>query len=133
MQNNIILVDDDESIAEGIKHFLEKNNYSVSVFENGQKAFSEIIRREGTEQFNFLITDFLMPQMNGLELVKKLKENCICIPTVVISSKRRADLLVSFKDLEVLEIFEKPFELKILSNFISEILSKDREACTCKS
>lgn len=66
----IVIVDDTESVAFVIKSFLEDEGFMVSAHEDPQDALSDI----GNNGADLLITDYTMPGMNGIELVKRVKK-----------------------------------------------------------
>ncbi len=64
-----MFIDDEESLREISKTFLEKFGYKVSLFENGADAFSEF--EKDPHQFDLAITDMTMPGITGYELAMK--------------------------------------------------------------
>jgi len=66
----IVIVDDTESVAFVIKSFLEDEGFRVSAHEDPQDALSDI----GSNGADLIITDYTMPGMNGIELVKRVKK-----------------------------------------------------------
>lgn len=81
MKIKVLLVDDEELILLGWQYMLETEGYQVLTALNAEKAI-EIIRKENPD---ILITDLIMPGMNGVELCKKAKEINPKIEVVLIS------------------------------------------------
>jgi signal transduction histidine kinase/CheY-like chemotaxis protein/Flp pilus assembly protein TadD len=81
----VLLVEDDHDIALFNKHLLEKNNYSVRTALNGALAL-DILK---TDVPDIIITDIMMPVMDGIELLKQLRNQASTehIPVVILSSK----------------------------------------------
>jgi len=67
----LLIVDDERNIRQGICRFLESCNYKVSTAESGRQAL-EIIAETG--DFDLVLSDWRMAEMNGLELLKAIKE-----------------------------------------------------------
>jgi len=67
--NEILLVDDDATIRFGCAHVLEREGYRVTQAETGRVAL-QLLRRK---KFDILITDVIMPEMDGLELIRSVR------------------------------------------------------------
>ena len=77
----VLIVDDSKSILQYLESEFKKTPYTVKTINNPVRAF-DLIQRES---FNIIITDIEMPEMNGLELLKKIKSYNGMIQVVVIS------------------------------------------------
>ena len=69
-QKNIAIVDDEPTILNLLKSLLEKGNYRVSTFDNPVAA----LPRLSTGEYDMILLDIQMPQMDGLELLGKVME-----------------------------------------------------------
>jgi CheY-like chemotaxis protein len=70
----VLVVDDEQDIRMIIRMVLEKYNFHVIEAGNGKKAL-EILEKDDNKDISCVITDYLMPQMNGLQLCKQLRQN----------------------------------------------------------
>lgn len=70
MKKNILIVDDEQSIREICKEFLEEEGYRVSLAVDGQDAIDKI----EYDDFDLFLVDMVMPRMDGLELMKRIKK-----------------------------------------------------------
>lgn len=70
MKKNILIVDDEQSIREICKEFLEEEGYKVSLAVDGQDALDKI----EYDDFDLFLVDMVMPRMDGLELMKRIKK-----------------------------------------------------------
>ncbi len=67
---DILLVDDDRFVIETLSHYLNELGYMVTSAENGESAIKELSKRD----FELIITDLVMRQVDGLSVLKKAKE-----------------------------------------------------------
>ena len=81
-QRLIAIVDDDESVRRAIRGVLESAGFNVSVFHSAE---SFLPSQQGT--FACLVTDYKMPEMDGLELQRRLAEKDARIPTIFVSAR----------------------------------------------
>ena len=79
-RTEILVVEDSITQAAQIKHLLEKNHYVVSVVQNGKQAMDQLIRQKPS----LVISDILMPEMNGYELCKRIKSKKIRILRIIV-------------------------------------------------
>jgi len=105
---NILIVDDDLSVRETLCRFLLSQGFSVESAENGYAALETLSR----SSFDLLIVDAHMPRMNGIALLKCLKEMRITIPSIFISGLLNKEMRKEARRLKVVGIIEKPFSLK---------------------
>lgn len=80
----IIVVDDDKNTRLLMKTVLEQNNYTVITAENGAQAL-EVLDREHVDM---AILDVMMPQMDGYEFTKTLRESNSNLPILMVSAKQ---------------------------------------------
>lgn len=66
----VMVVDDEENIREVLSNYLESMNYSVDTAEDGQEALKKYKKGD----FDLIISDLLMPNIDGLELLKRIRE-----------------------------------------------------------
>lgn len=69
----ILLTDDNDANREIVKYFLEEQNFKVETAENGKVAYEKIIASQKNE-FNLILMDVKMPEMNGLEATKLIRK-----------------------------------------------------------
>lgn len=86
----VLIVEDDRELSQLFSRVLTKNGYSVECVSNGKEAF-EII---GKKYFDIVISDIMMPVMDGYQLVKRLRESGNTIPVLMITAKD------AFSDME---------------------------------
>ncbi len=84
---NILIAEDDRELRQLFSHVLEKNGYTVTGVSNGLEAL------EATDKtyFDLIITDIMMPEMDGYELVRLLRESGSTVPFLMITAKNEFD------------------------------------------
>ncbi len=122
MENiRLIVVDSEEEVTNSIKkYFGVSNSFTVvSSFKDGQKAFDYI--SENKDKFDVLITDLLVPNIDGLALITKLKKMNIDKKCIVLSSYMNNDVVKNVCSLGVDFFMLKPFSLESLEERISDL------------
>lgn len=119
----ILLVEDEEMVRNLSREILESNGYRVVEAINGAEAI-EICEKENL-QIDLLLTDVVMPQMNGRELWEKLSQTCPQIK-VLFTSGYTDDIVVrnGIKNEET-NFLQKPFSIEALSRKVREVLDSD--------
>ena len=117
----ILIVEDEQAIAEMLAAILEETDYQVVIAGNGQEA----LRRLETTSPDLILSDVMMPVMDGRTLCKKLQAHPTyrSIPIVLMSaafdSISRIDGIGAF--------LMKPFGLQELLNTVSDIVGEGEE------
>lgn len=91
----VLYVEDDSQIREEFLHFLNRFFSSVTVATNGKEGLSKAL--ENT--YDLIITDIMMPKLNGLEMIEKIKEKKPSQPTMIISAYH--ELLMLHRSIEL--------------------------------
>ena len=120
----ILLVDDEKDILELFTEYLSSSGFNTISFQNPLDALEYYYKNP--HNCSLVITDYKMPQMSGLELIKKIREKDIDykIKTIVISAFIK-DSLPYDKSyiITVDKILEKPVYLDRLKKVIQELIS----------
>lgn len=82
---NIFIADDDEIIRRGLRSIIEKSNFNCTVVGEASDGELALQYMEECEKVDLLITDIRMPIMDGLELIKKVKERYLLMKVIVLS------------------------------------------------
>ena len=124
MKNMKFMVIDDSATARKVIVSTLKRMEVEQVFEaeNGKDALSEMFRRE----IDFIITDWNMPEMNGLEFVKAIKrvEDFKNIPIIMVTTRGMRDDILDAIKAKVNGYIVKPFTALDLKKKIDETLEK---------
>ena len=119
MNTTILVVEDEQAMRLLLREFLEILGYTVIVAEQGQEAIG--ISRSTPVDLAFL--DMNLPDMNGLELMNRLRASGAVFPFVILSANLRESFTGDVTPLGVREILEKPVDLDVLETVVKKILS----------
>ena len=118
----ILVVDDEVSIRMGIREFAEYQGYEVEEAANGKEA----VERCRQKDFDVIIMDIMMPEMDGYEAYKKIRE-IKDIPALMLSAKgEEYDKLQGF-ELGIDDYVVKPFSIRELMARIGVILQRNQK------
>jgi len=117
MAGRILIIDDDHLIRKLLRDFFELLGYEVLCLERARDALSRV----KAECFDIVITDYSMPDMDGIELTRLIRQIRPSLPIIGISAacdERR------FLDAGADHFIPKPFELKRLRKTVEEHLNQ---------
>ena len=116
---NVLLVDDIDLVLEATSSFLKKE-FNVFTASNGMEAWNILKAQE----VDCLVTDVNMPVMNGIELLKTMKEKKCDIKTIVVSGNYELSVEEDFAGLKVDAYFEKPYPPRDLVEMTKTLLER---------
>ena len=117
-QGTILVVDDEPAICSLIRHALAPQGYTILLANNGRDALQLCTTHKGPIQL--LLTDLLMPGMNGLELAVKVQ--ALRPQTRVLYLSESSVVGGAFADEPHLTFLPKPFTLGALLNTVRKVL-----------
>ena len=119
----ILVVDDEQYLLSTIRLWLKVEGYDVSIADNGVKALQKIFQANTNDTtFDLIILDIQLPEMNGIQLMDKLKRLHIGIPVLVITGYGDRNLLMELMKRNCSNYLDKPFDEKILLLHVKNIL-----------
>ena len=114
----ILFVEDEEDLSNIISDTLNKLQANFRTASNGQIALDKFKE----EEFDLIVTDINMPVMNGLELIKNVREELGSdIPVVIMSAHTEPEYIKSAEELGVKNYLLKPFDFIKFINLVSEL------------
>jgi len=120
--NSILVVEDDVAMASGIRDVLELAGYNLRVAHNGREALIAI----GEKQPDVIVSDIMMPEMNGYELFQEVRANpdWLSIPFIFLTAKgQKADIRLG-KTMGAEDYLVKPFDWEDLLVAVRSRLSR---------
>ena len=104
------MAEDEKELSQALVAVLKHNNYSVDAVYNGQDAFDYL---EGQE-YDGAILDIMMPKIDGLTVLKKIREQGNHVPVLLLTAKTQVDDRVLGLDAGADDYLGKPFAMKEL-------------------
>ena len=106
----ILLAEDERSLSRAVIALLEKNNYSADAVYDGQEALEYL----EVGNYDALILDLMMPKMDGLTVLRTLREQGNPIPVLILTAKSEVDDKVLGLDTGANDYLTKPFSTQEL-------------------
>ena len=120
MKKRILVVDDDAMNLKRTKMILEKI-YDVSLVESGRAALGKL----DSEEFDLILLDIAMPDMDGIETFEHMKEKSIDIPVIFLTASGNEDDVLSAINLGAVNYLKKPFFPQELMKRVAKGLEKE--------
>jgi two-component system, LuxR family, response regulator FixJ len=117
------IIDDDEGLRESLAFLLRSAALEVRSFDSA-KAFLEVLPDAAP---GCVITDVRMPDMSGIELLRRLKELKIGVPVIVITGHGDIALAVEAMKIGAADFFEKPFDDDLLVASVRAALQQQKD------
>jgi CheY-like chemotaxis protein len=120
----ILLVDDEKDIIFVYSECLKSDDYQIVSFDNPVEALNYLNINGNISNCLLVITDYKMPQMSGLDLIKKIKEkgSNSNIKTMIVSAYLKDDLLKDNPYLQRIDkIIEKPVDMDTLKKEVTNL------------
>jgi two-component system chemotaxis response regulator CheY len=119
-----LVVEDDALLRELLVRLLKRKNFIVHEAKDGVEALNIIAR----EPVDVILTDYLMPQMDGGELVRKIKKDHPSFPVVLVTGEAPDSLILGFLGQSRMVTIIKPFNTECLLSAVEKVLSDDQIA-----
>ena len=101
----LLLAEDEKSLARAIGTILEKNHYSIDLVYNGRDALDYLM----SDTYDGAILDIMMPEMDGITVLKKLRNLGISTPVLLLTAKSEVEDKVNGLDSGANDYLTKPF------------------------
>lgn len=120
----VLIIDDEPDIVEMIQGLLTLNGYVPLA----TTQWTEAVDAAEHENPDLMLLDLNMPTIDGMSLLRFLREQNYTFPVVVVSGYIDDEIRTELSPLGVVDFVDKPFEIKNLSNIISRILTDASES-----
>lgn len=119
MNFNVLIVDDEKNIREGLGRSLSMDGYEIYLAENGKKGL-EIVN---SSEIDLVITDLKMPELSGEQLLKKITSSNPNIPVIILTGHGSIETAVDAMRDGAFDFLTKPVNLDRLSLLVKRALS----------
>ena len=104
------IIDDDQAMRESLVFLLRSAHIAAETFASGPAFLASL----PDDRLRCVITDVRMPEMSGLELLRRLREMTIVVPVIVITGHGDVPLAVEAMKFGAIDFLEKPFDDEVL-------------------
>jgi DNA-binding NtrC family response regulator len=122
MSIRILIVDDEEPVRRLLKKELGRKGFHTDTAENGDKAYAKLVG----SSFDIILLDIVMPGMDGMSMLKKLKNDPAAPAIIVLSGKATVDTAVSAMKAGAYDYLTKPYKLDELAIVINRVYEQKR-------
>jgi two-component system response regulator MprA len=119
----ILVVDDERAVRESLKRALELEGYEIELAADGQEALQRL-EGNGESQPDAVILDVLMPNVDGLEVCRRLRKNGNRVPVLMLTARDEVENRVAGLDAGADDYVTKPFALEELVARIRALLRR---------
>lgn len=124
--SRILIVEDEEHLAEGLRFNLEEEGHSVEVEEKGESALKKLLKEK--REYDAVVLDVMLPGKDGFAVARELREAQNYIPILMLTARgRQEDVLKGF-EAGADDYLPKPFNLKILLARLDSMLRRKKWA-----
>lgn len=117
----VLLVDDDELTLIILTRFLSKNDFEVKAAADGVEA----VRMLDVERFDLVISDVSMAEMDGITLLKTIREKGNNVPFIMVTGHPKMDGYINaVQKFGAFEYLQKPIELEMLHSVVRRLVGK---------
>lgn len=116
----VLIVEDEIDLANLIKSSIKELFFKVVIAKDGLEA----IKKFDSFKPDIIISDIMMPNLNGLEMSKKIKEKYSETPIVILSAHSHKEMLLEAINLGISKYFIKPFDIEEFIEYLKELSKK---------
>jgi DNA-binding response OmpR family regulator len=120
---NILLIEDEVELSDGIVHLLKKSKFNVDAVYDGEEGYLSGL----SDRYDVIVLDIMLPKMNGFEVLRKLREEKVTTPIIVLSALGQTGDKVRGLDLGADDYLAKPFQMEELIARIKALLRRKTE------
>lgn len=120
----LLLAEDEHELSDALTAILKHNNYSVDAVYNGADALYYLENQE----YDGAILDIMMPKMDGIEVLKRIRQEGNTVPVLMLTAKSTVDDRVTGLDAGADDYLSKPFAMKELLARIRALTRRNTEA-----
>ncbi|MFO8049018.1 MAG: sigma-54 dependent transcriptional regulator [Desulfosudaceae bacterium] len=123
MMERILIIDDDEGLVHFLGRFFQRKGYQVTSCLTSGAALEAI----SANDFDLILLDYKMPDINGLDLLSRIKEIEVKTPVILMTAYGTTDLAIETMKRGAYDYLTKPFDRSDLSRIVTEALAVSRQ------
>ncbi len=118
----ILIAEDDIGLRKGLEEMMKEENYEVVAVDDGKKVLDEIKNKD----FDVLLTDLVMPELGGMELLTEVKRIRPEMKVIIITAFATIDSAVEAIKKGASDYIEKPFKINEVQNTVRKVLEESK-------
>ncbi len=126
----IIIVEDQKKLALSLRRGLGQNGYAVDTFFDGEAALHRL--EHSSKDYDLVILDIMLPKMDGITVCKKLREDKIFLPVLMLTAKDTVDDRILGLDAGADDYLIKPFSFDELLARVRALLRRPKSSLACE-
>lgn len=123
MNPSILLVEDEEHLARGLRFNLEAEGYRVEIFEHGEAAL-ERMQGSASPRADLVLLDVMLPGISGLDVLQSLRNSGDRVPVLLLTARDTEQEIVEGLDMGADDYLTKPFSLPVLHARVRRLLRR---------
>ena len=116
----LLLIEDDVALGEGIHQALVREGYTVDWLQDGSSALHALL----SETFDVVVLDLGLPRMDGLEVLRRLRDSGGCVPVLILTARDATEDHIAGLDAGADDYLVKPFDLAELKARLRALLRR---------
>src|SRR5579872_6051039 len=110
--SRVLVVEDEQHLAEGLRFNLEAEGYQVELVESGEGALATL--KTDSPPFDLVVLDVMLPGINGFDVVSEMRQTGQYVPTLILTARGHPEDVLKGFAAGADDYLTKPFELAIL-------------------
>ncbi len=120
--NRILVVEDEQHLADGLRFNLEADGYEVQLLDTGEAALEVLVNQ--SDPFDVVVLDIMLPGIDGFSVMSEMRKAGVFVPTLMLTARGHPDDVLKGFAAGADDYLTKPFELPILIARIRSLLRR---------
>ncbi len=120
--SRILIVEDEQHLADGVRYNLEAEQYNVDVVDSGEEALARLTG--DPNRYDLVILDLMLPGIDGFAVVAELRKARRFVPVLMLTARSRSEDVLRGLETGADDYLAKPFELPILIQRVRVLLRR---------
>ena len=120
---NILIIEDEYSLADAVAESLKSENFNVTIKTNGEDGEDEAL----TENYDLILLDVMLPEKNGFEILRDLRNDKIKTPIIMLTAKSEIDDKLNGLEHGADDYVTKPFSMRELIARVKAVLKRSND------
>ena len=114
IRNKILIVDDEPNVCNFLSEFLDYKGFESTITLSGKEALNQL----ESEDFDLVLLDLIMPEMNGFEVLERINQMDNKVPVIILTGVRDQNVANDSMEMGAVDFISKPIDLERLEQSI---------------